>query len=198
MNEKAENGAAQDAEPGRRGGDAPAEQQAINAKTANRRRVLKLGALAVPAVATLSPSMAMATYGSGGGGWGGGGSGGGGTSGAAVSLMMCTVPMPSYVSEDGYPVEQRDIYYSGSGYKKQMYTYRSGQWWRVYEGPSAGSYSGQELKDSSEAGWSTPSGVSGDEYEAHLNYMYRVGTREIEGAGLTCLVSLTNNLNLHI
>ena len=39
MNEKAENGAAQDAEPGRRGGDAPAEQQAINAKTANRRRV---------------------------------------------------------------------------------------------------------------------------------------------------------------
>lgn len=155
----------------------------------DRRRILKFGAAAVPAIATLSPSMAMATYGHGGRGWEPGGNPGG----AAVSLMMCTVPMPNYVSEEGYPVEERDIFpHGGTKYHKNA----KGDKKRVYRGPPGGSYSGQQIKDSfASGGWNPPAGVDEQEYQAHLGYLYRVRTRQVQGAGLTCLVSLTNNLN---
>lgn len=165
------------------------DEQAKGERVSDRRRVLKLGAAAVPAIATLTPSMAMATYGHGGGGWDGGGGGG-----AAVSLMMCTVPMPDYVSEDGYPVEERHIFYKWG----KPYHWHNGQKKRVFSGPPDGAYSGQQIKDSFANGdWNPPAGVDSDEYSAHLGYLYRVRAREVPGAGLTCLVSLTNNLNTY-
>ncbi len=159
------------------------EDEALPASS-DRRKLLRLGALAVPAAATLTPSMAMATY---------GGGGGGAAGGAAISLMLCTIPMPAYIDEDGYPVDGDDI---TEAYGSMWY-HRDGAWRRVYAGPDEGSYVGETIKQSSENNWAPPPGVDGHEFDAHLNYLYRIGTRQIPGAGLTCLVSLQNGLNLH-
>lgn len=165
-----------------------AERTPDDGKVESRRRVLKLGALAVPAVATLSPNMAMATY--------GGGSGGGTppVGGAGVSLMACTVPMPEFIDEKGFPVDRREVVRKSTGkyYRKD----EKGNWLLVYSGPAEGSYSGQQIKDALTS-WSPPPGVGQQEFQAHVQYLTKVRYQQVNGAGLTCLISLTSNLDAY-
>ncbi|MGB7404861.1 MAG: hypothetical protein WA906_04165 [Pacificimonas sp.] len=146
----------------------------------SRRSVLKLGALAIPAVATLSPSMAMAQ-----------------TGGAAVSMMACTVPMPDMVDAQGRPIPQNKRHKIRS--KNGVQFYKDGKnRVQVFNGPPSGSYSGQELKDALDSGLSVPPAqVDPDQFDAHVRYLTKVRQGEIQGAGMTCLVSLTNSLNLY-
>ena len=171
---------------------AAGDRQPGESAPSSRRHVLKLGAAAVPAIATLSPSMAMAQSG-----------------GAAVSLMACTVSMPQFVSANGHPVEARDVLRStgnGQGSDKNNKGFKSptgmyhldvnNQPVVVYQGPPQGSYSGQQIKDSMESGnLVPPMGVEYEQYQAHVTYLNRVRNREIPGAGLTCLVSISGNMN---
>ncbi|MBV7256810.1 hypothetical protein KCG44_08420 [Pacificimonas sp. WHA3] len=152
-----------------------------NARVASRRRVLKLGAIAVPAVATLSPSMAMANNGG----------------GAAVSMMACQVRIPSRIDADGDVVPDNAHVFRQGGhwvYKKDP---NSKQKTRVFRVGSNFSYSGQQIKDATAGGViNPPAGVGRHKFEAHVRYMQHVRSGNVPGAGLSCLVSLTNSLNV--
>ncbi|MGB3722873.1 MAG: hypothetical protein WA979_08655 [Pacificimonas sp.] len=143
----------------------------------SRRGVLKLGAIAVPAIATLSPSMAMATNG-----------------GANISLMTCSVPMHSFwYDEYGHPVDDGH-HIKGRDSAKPYYMRNGNKVW-VFRGPSGGSYSGQQLKDAFPSGYfghRVPPEGNKMQFDAHVAYLEKVRSGQIPGAGMTCLVSLTN------
>ncbi len=148
--------------------------------TSSRRSVLKLGAVAVPAIATLSPSMAMAT-------------GGGG--GAAISLMTCTVPMDAtWYDEFGYPVPEGTVIKGEHGPKPFFHRDKQKIW--VFRAPPGNAYSGQQLKDAFPGGFGgariPPAGVDSMQFDAHVAYLTNVRSGHVAGAGLTCIVSLTN------
>ncbi|MEO0501052.1 MAG: hypothetical protein AAF205_10915 [Pseudomonadota bacterium] len=156
------------------------------AELSSRRRVLKLGAVAVPAVATLTPSMAMAQGG-----------------GAAVSLLNCTIPIPAKVGKDGIPVPEHKLSEIFVKNGKEYYRNDNNKRIRVFNGPVGNTavhgagYTGQQIKDSADRGWSPPydANVSRKQFQAHLKYIQKVRSGSVPGAGLTCLVSLSANLH---
>jgi hypothetical protein len=140
-----------------------------------RRRVLKLGAVAVPAIATLTPSMAMAT--------------GGGVGGANISILACQVPIPDRIDEDGEVVPaHKNLHYDGH----QAYYYENGKRGKkkyVFNAPYQGHYSGQEIKD----GYLNNRYIHDAQFKAHVEYLQKMRNSGTGGAGISCLMSITNS-----
>ncbi|MHB9878379.1 hypothetical protein ACSMXM_01745 [Pacificimonas sp. ICDLI1SI03] len=138
-----------------------------------RRRVLKLGAIAVPAIATLTPSMAMAT--------------GGGVGGANISILACQVPIPDYIDENGEQVPPNKQL--KTDYRGQAYYYKNGKKVDVFNAPSQGHYSGQEIKD----GYINRRYIHDAQFKAHVEYLQKMRNSGTGGAGISCLMSITNS-----
>ena len=185
------------------------ENSETGAKTVtNRRSVLRLGAVAVPAVVTLSPGMAMATGGYNGGGGGGGAAGGG----QMLSVMACTVEMPRKIDADGIVVTEQDYVanaterqarnynngrHPGQSYGEPTHPYvvRGNKAIRVFEGPPAGfeypegNYQAEQLRVAYET-QSVPYQIQADQFEAHKKYFQNLRASGNSGSGLTCLMSI--------
>lgn len=151
----------------------------------SRRALLKLGAMAAPAVVTLRPAWAT----------GGHSGGGGGGDGGKVSLAMCRIPIDKDCDKDGKPryggydgMTTADAS-SGDDTTASDYSgYGRGRW---YSPPPKGFYYGQELIDYETSG-RLPDGVySVEQFEAHIKYIKRLGPGE---SGFTCLTSLVHKL----
>ncbi|MEA3540165.1 MAG: hypothetical protein U9R73_13645 [Pseudomonadota bacterium] len=160
---------------------------------ASRRALLRLGAVAAPAVVTLRPAWAT-------GGYHGGGGGGGG--GATTSLAMCQIPIDKVCDKDGrgydaygYDMDSADdegmVAYSGGGYGGGGGGYGGGGKTKCYAPPPKGYYYGQELIDYQQSG-RLPDGIySTKQFDAHLKYIKNLKPGQ---NGFTCLTSLVHKL----
>lgn len=163
------------------------DEMELVAGKASRRALLRLGAVAAPAVVTLRPAWAT------GGHYGGGGGGGGG---ATTSLAMCQIPIDKVCDKDGkgydaygYDMDAADdegmVAYGGGG------TTTSKGKTKCYAPPPKGYYYGQELIDYEQYG-RLPDGVySTKQFDAHLKYIKNLKPGQ---SGFTCLTSLVHKL----
>ncbi|MBB4632999.1 hypothetical protein [Sphingosinicella soli] len=159
---------------------------------ASRRALLRLGAIAAPAVVTLRPAWAS-------GGYHGGGGGGGG--GATTSLAMCQIPIDKVCDKDGkgydaygYDMDSVDdegmVAYGGGGYDDKGKDKDKGKG-KCYAPPPKGYYYGQELIDY-EASGKLPDGIyDKKQFDAHLKYIKNLKPGK---DGFTCLTSLVHKL----
>jgi len=166
------------------------DEMELAAGKASRRALLRLGAVAAPAVVTLRPAWAT-------GGHHGGGGGGGG--GATTSLAMCQIPIDKVCDKDGkgydaygYDMDSADdegmVAYGGGGYGDKDKDKGKG---KCYAPPPKGYYYGQELIDYQESE-RLPDGIySHKQFEAHLKYIKNLKPGQ---EGFTCLTSLVHKL----
>lgn len=164
------------------------DEMELAAGKASRRALLRLGAVAAPAVVTLRPAWAT-------GGHHGGGGGGGG--GATTSLAMCQIPIDKVCDKDGkgydaygYDMSTADdegmVAYGGGGSSTT-----SKDKGKCYAPPPKGYYYGQELIDYEESG-RLPDGIySTKQFDAHLKYIKNLKPGQ---SGFTCLTSLVHKL----
>ena len=155
-----------------------AEAGMPDAHAPGRRRVLKLGAIAVPAVATLSPSMALAQ-------------GGRGTvAGAAASIVSCDMAM-------GMPVDAAGNVVSPSvgnpvrTKKGRNYLKVNGEDVEVFMPPPNNGYSSEALMEYHRTG-----AIPHDDpraFDAHLQYLKKVQNTP-GAAGYSCITSMTSAL----
>ncbi|MCH8684334.1 hypothetical protein [Pedomonas mirosovicensis] len=157
-----------------------------HADVASRRHLLKLGAMAAPAVITLAPASAR----------------------AATSVLHCFVPMPTSVNERGEPcsgatqssqqvagtsdstgmamghtMEQSNAHGLSVGHDKTQTGQTSGS--MCYLGPDSGGLTAQQIQN----GFGID-GISADkdQYDAYVAYLNKV--KQEHGAGVSCLMSL--------
>lgn len=164
------------------------DEMELAAGKASRRALLRLGAVAAPAVVTLRPAWAT-------GGHHGGGGGGGG--GATTSLAMCQIPIDKVCDKDGksydaygYDMSSADdesmVAYGGSSTSS-----KDKDKGKCYAPPPKGYYYGQELIDYQESG-RLPDGIySTKQFDAHLKYIKNLKPGQ---SGFTCLTSLVHKL----
>ena len=154
------------------------EGGSASGRTSDRRRVLKLGAIAVPAVATLSPSMALAQ-------------GGRGTvAGAAASIVSCTAPIDMPVDAEGNVVSPS----TGNPittHRGRNYVKVDGKKVEVFMPPPNYGYSGEALMEYHRNGTMPHSDPT--TFNAHLEYLKKVQNQP-GVAGYTCLTSMTSAL----
>lgn len=161
------------------------DEMELAAGKASRRTLLRLGAVAAPAIVTLRPAWAS-------GGYKGGDIG----NGATTSLAMCQIPIDKVCDKNGkgydaygYDMEAADdegmvAYGGGSSGKDQDKG-------KCYAPPPKGYYYGQELIDYQQYG-RLPDGVYNQkQFDAHLKYIKNLKPGQ---AGITCLTSLVNKL----
>ncbi len=167
------------------------DEMELAAGKASRRALLRLGAVAAPAVVTLRPAWAT-------GGHHGGGGGGGG--GATTSLAMCQIPIDKVCDKDGkgYDAYGYDMSTADDEGTVEYSTYGGGgssgggkDKGKCYAPPPKGYYYGQELIDYQELG-KLPDGVySTKQFDAHLKYIKNLKPGQ---SGFTCLTSLVHKL----
>lgn len=165
------------------------DEMELAAGKASRRALLRLGAVAAPAVVTLRPAWAT-------GGHHGGG--GGGVGGATTSLAMCQIPIDKVCDKDGkgydaygYDMSSADdegmVAYGGGGSSSSTSKDKG----KCYAPPPKGYYYGQELIDYQESG-RLPDGIySTKQFDAHLKYIKNLKPGQ---SGFTCLTSLVHKL----
>lgn len=153
----------------------------------SRRTLLRLGAMAAPAIVTLRPAWAT-------GGHHGGGGGGGG---ATTSLAMCQIPIDKVCDKDGkgYDAYGYDVSSADDDGGVSAYGGKGGGGGgggdKCYAPPPKGYYYGQELIDYEQYG-RLPDGVySTKQFDAHLKYIKGLKPGQ---NGFTCLTSLVHKL----
>ncbi|WP_374594294.1 hypothetical protein [Sphingosinicella sp.] len=164
------------------------DEMELAAGKASRRALLRLGAVAAPAVVTLRPAWAT-------GGHHGGGGGGGG--GATTSLAMCQIPIDKVCDKDGKGYDAYG-YDMSTADDEGMVAYGGGSSsttskdkGKCYAPPPKGYYYGQELIDYEESG-RLPDGIySTKQFDAHLKYIKNLKPGQ---SGFTCLTSLVHKL----
>lgn len=141
-----------------------------------RRSLLKIGAVAAPAVATLSPNMAFATY-------------------RNASILACAVDMPDYVDRQGRVLDLQPMQVEWDANGQEGWT-KGRRRRRVFRAPTE--YTGEELR---EAGVRLNPGrfsdrpyyktVSNEQFRAHVRYLSDV--KQKGGIGASCLLSIHNH-----
>lgn len=150
-------------------------------RPATRRNMLKLGAVAVPAIATLSPSMAMASGGS------------GPQNGAGVSFRTCRADVPEKVDKWGRPapdgVKVKYFNNQGSwGYKDDR-----NRFVKLYDEPEGKHYVGWQLDEYVDSRRIPSNANSPEDFQAHLEYLKNLKPGEL---GASCMMSMTANMKI--